>query len=44
MIPVMRDGCQADAERRRQRVATAVRNATKNGTPISISAIRPAEL
>ncbi|WP_409468351.1 DUF6262 family protein [Streptomyces sp. HC307] len=35
----MRDGRQADTERRRQRVATAVRNAAKNGTPISVSAI-----
>ncbi|MFM9584219.1 DUF6262 family protein [Streptomyces caniscabiei] len=39
MIPAMRDGRQADTERRRQRVATAVRNAAKNGTPISVSAI-----
>ncbi|MFF3159681.1 DUF6262 family protein [Streptomyces sp. NPDC057910] len=35
----MRDGRQADTERRRQRVATAVKNAAKNGTPISVSAI-----
>jgi hypothetical protein len=35
----MRDGRQADTERRRQRVATAVRNAARNGTPISVSAI-----
>lgn len=39
MIPAMRDGRQADTERRRQRVATAVKNAAKNGTPISVSAI-----
>ncbi|MGW6689935.1 DUF6262 family protein [Streptomyces sp. NPDC054961] len=39
MIPAMRDGRQADTERRRQRVATAVRNAAKNGPPISFSAI-----
>ncbi|MGW0882497.1 hypothetical protein [Streptomyces sp. NPDC002671] len=37
MIPTMRDGRQADTERHRQRVATAVRNAAKNGTPISVS-------
>ncbi|MFF8642714.1 DUF6262 family protein [Streptomyces sp. NPDC015345] len=35
----MRDGRQADTERRRQRVATAVKNAARNGTPISVSAI-----
>lgn len=39
MIPSMRDGRQADSERRRQRVASAVKNAAKNGTPISVSAI-----
>jgi hypothetical protein len=39
MIPAMRDGRQADTDRRRQRVATAVKNAAKNGTPISVSAI-----
>ncbi|MGW8557675.1 DUF6262 family protein [Streptomyces tubercidicus] len=39
MIPAMRDGRQADTERRRQRVATAVKNAAKDGTPISVSAI-----
>lgn len=39
MIPAMRDGRQADTERRRQRVTTAVKNAAKNGTPISVSAI-----
>ncbi|MFI8085854.1 DUF6262 family protein [Kitasatospora sp. NPDC086009] len=39
MIPAMRDGRQADTERRRQRVATAVMNAAKDGTPISVSAI-----
>ena len=39
MIPAIRDGRQADTERRRQRVATAVRNAARNGTPISVSAI-----
>ncbi|WP_395100683.1 DUF6262 family protein [Streptomyces noursei] len=39
MIPAMRDGRQADTERRRQRVATAVKNAARNGTPISVSAI-----
>ncbi|MFE3526913.1 DUF6262 family protein [Streptomyces sp. NPDC059161] len=39
MIPAMRDGHQADTERRRQRVATAVKNAARNGTPISVSAI-----
>ncbi|MER7057539.1 MULTISPECIES: DUF6262 family protein [unclassified Streptomyces] len=39
MIPAMRDGRQADPERRRQRVATAVKNAARNGTPISVSAI-----
>lgn len=35
----MRVGRQADTERRRQRVATAVKNAARNGTPISVSAI-----
>ncbi|MFD8897524.1 DUF6262 family protein [Streptomyces ardesiacus] len=39
MIPAMRDGRQADTERRRQRVATAVKTAARNGTPISVSAI-----
>ncbi|MFI9612070.1 DUF6262 family protein [Streptomyces sp. NPDC052023] len=39
MIPAMRDGRQAETERRRQRVATAVKNDAKNGTPISVSAI-----
>ncbi|MFJ3840646.1 DUF6262 family protein [Streptomyces sp. NPDC054904] len=39
MIPAMRDGRQADTERRRQRLATAVKNAARNGTPISVSAI-----
>ncbi|WSR21178.1 DUF6262 family protein (plasmid) [Streptomyces sp. NBC_01207] len=38
-MPAMRDGRQADTERRRQRVATAVKNAARNGTPISVSAI-----
>ncbi|MFF2148623.1 DUF6262 family protein [Kitasatospora sp. NPDC058190] len=35
----MREGRQADTDRRRQRVATAIKNAAKNGTPISVSAI-----
>jgi hypothetical protein len=39
MIPAMRDGRRADTERRRQRVATAVKNAVKNGTSISVSVI-----
>ncbi|MFI5659051.1 DUF6262 family protein [Streptomyces sp. NPDC051684] len=39
MIPAMRDGRRADTERRRQRVATAVNNAAKNGAPLSVSAI-----
>ncbi|KFG72574.1 DUF6262 family protein [Streptomyces mutabilis] len=39
MIPAMRDGRRADTERRRQRVVTAIKNAAKNGTPISVSAI-----
>ncbi|MBB6414650.1 DUF6262 family protein [Streptomyces sp. AK010] len=39
MSPTMRDGRQANSERRRQRVATAIRNAAKNGTPIGVSAI-----
>ncbi|MFI1044223.1 DUF6262 family protein [Streptomyces griseoruber] len=30
---------QANSERRRQRVATAIKNAAKNGTPISVSAV-----
>ncbi|GAA2975332.1 DUF6262 family protein [Streptomyces enissocaesilis] len=39
MSPTMRDGRQANSERRRRRVATAIKNATRNGTPISVSAI-----
>ncbi|TQE39570.1 hypothetical protein [Streptomyces ipomoeae] len=39
MIPARRDGRQADIERRRRRVAMVVKNAAKNGTPISVSAI-----
>ncbi|MDT3399784.1 hypothetical protein RKE29_24625 [Streptomyces sp. B1866] len=39
MIPAMRDGRREDTERRRQRVATAVKNAAKNGAPISVSAV-----
>ncbi|MEU9131841.1 DUF6262 family protein [Kitasatospora sp. NPDC048540] len=39
MIPAMRDGRSADTDRRRQRVATAIKNATKNGDPISVSAV-----
>jgi hypothetical protein len=39
MIPAMRDGRQADTDRRRQRVSTAIKNSAKNGTPISVSAI-----
>ncbi|MFJ8510369.1 DUF6262 family protein [Streptomyces avermitilis] len=39
MSPAMRDGRQANSERRRQRVATAIKNAAKSGTPISVSAI-----
>lgn len=35
----MRDGRRADTERRRQRVATAIKSAAKNGTPLSVSAI-----
>ena len=35
----MRDGRQTDSDRRRQRVATAIKNAAKNGTPISVSGI-----
>lgn len=35
----MADGRKADTERRRQRVVTAVKNAAKNNTPISVSAI-----
>ncbi|MGY0062950.1 DUF6262 family protein [Streptomyces sp. LZ34] len=35
----MADGRKADTERRRQRVITAVKNAAKNKTPISVSAI-----
>jgi len=39
MTTAMQDGRQANSERRRQRVAAAIRNAAKNGTPISVSAI-----
>lgn len=39
MIPAMRDGREADTDRRRQRVATAIRNSAKKSTPISVSAI-----
>ncbi|MGW7003404.1 DUF6262 family protein [Streptomyces sp. NPDC054933] len=39
MSPTMRDGRQANSERRRQRVATAIKNAAKNGTPINVLAI-----
>ncbi|MEU9131834.1 DUF6262 family protein [Kitasatospora sp. NPDC048540] len=35
----MRDGRQADTDRRRQRVANAIKKATKDGTPISVSGI-----
>lgn len=35
----MRDGRQADTDRRRQRVSTAIKNATKRGDPISVSGI-----
>ncbi|MGW2105131.1 DUF6262 family protein [Streptomyces sp. NPDC001948] len=35
----MQDGRQANLERRRQRVVVAIKNAAKNGTPISVSAI-----
>lgn len=39
MIPAMRKGREADTERRRERVTTAVKNAAKNGDPIRVSAI-----
>lgn len=39
MTPTMRDGRQANSERRRQRVVTAIKNARKNGTPINVSVI-----
>ncbi|MDH6709902.1 uncharacterized protein YlxW (UPF0749 family) [Kitasatospora sp. MAA19] len=39
MIPAMHDGRQAGTDRRRQRVADAIKNAAKNGTPISVSGI-----
>lgn len=39
MSLTMRDGRQANSERRRQRVAAAIKHASKNGTPISVSAI-----
>ncbi|MFH8983485.1 DUF6262 family protein [Streptomyces varsoviensis] len=39
MIPALRNGRQADTERRRQRVASAVKSAAGNGTPTSVSAI-----
>ncbi|MET7584643.1 DUF6262 family protein [Streptomyces microflavus] len=39
MTTTMQDGRQANSERRRQRVAAAIKNAAKNGTSISVSAI-----
>ncbi|MFJ5123020.1 DUF6262 family protein [Kitasatospora sp. NPDC088548] len=39
MIPAMHDGRQAGTDRRRQRVADAITNASKNGTPISVSGV-----
>lgn len=39
MIPAMRVGRQADSDRRRQRVAAAIKNAAKDGAPISVSGI-----
>ncbi|MFF2624224.1 DUF6262 family protein [Kitasatospora griseola] len=39
MIPAMHAGRQADSDRRRQRVVAAIKNAAKNGTPISVSGI-----
>ncbi|MFJ4613815.1 DUF6262 family protein [Streptomyces griseus] len=39
MIPAMRDGRQADTDRRRQRVTTALKEAVANGMPISVSSI-----
>ncbi|WP_328508026.1 MULTISPECIES: DUF6262 family protein [unclassified Streptomyces] len=39
MNTAMADGGKADTERRRQRVITAVKNAAKNNTSISVSAI-----
>ncbi|KOV35775.1 hypothetical protein ADK60_08695 [Streptomyces sp. XY431] len=39
MIPAMHDGRRAGTDRRRQRVADAIKNAAKNGTPISVSGI-----
>ncbi|MGW3832776.1 DUF6262 family protein [Streptomyces microflavus] len=39
MIPAMRDGRQADTDRRRQRVTTALKEAVANGSPISVSRI-----
>jgi hypothetical protein len=39
MIPAMREGRLADTDRRRQRVTAAIKDATRRGTPISVSAI-----
>ncbi|MGX4734449.1 DUF6262 family protein [Kitasatospora griseola] len=39
MIPAMHAGRQADSDRRRRRVVAAIKNAAKNGTPISVSGI-----
>ncbi|MFJ3176402.1 DUF6262 family protein [Streptomyces roseus] len=39
MIPAMRAGRQAGTDRRRQRVATAIKDTVKNGTPVSVSGI-----
>lgn len=39
MSRAMADGRRADGERRRQRVKTAIRQATGNGTAISVSGI-----
>ncbi|MEU6237995.1 hypothetical protein [Kitasatospora sp. NPDC047058] len=39
MIPAMRCGRQAGTDRRCQRVADAVKDAAKNGTPISVCGI-----
>ncbi|WP_331759472.1 DUF6262 family protein [Streptomyces sp. NBC_01579] len=39
MTSAMRDGRRSDSDRRRQRVASAIKNAAKDGSPISVSGI-----
>ena len=41
LTSAMQDGRQANSERRRRRVAAAIKNIAKNGTPISVSRPSP---